>query len=137
MPQSAPSQERKTKSERTISARGLIEVLAGQVETLHDLAIQIEGAMSAALCTCNPLPNETLRTLQRVDYMRQSLKDIETILMNSSTHLDWHEDSFVTHEVLRESVLMEGSLEGIDPKGGEVNNIDPKQQVDEQDDLWL
>ncbi|MDQ7070677.1 MAG: hypothetical protein Q9M48_08070 [Rhodobacterales bacterium] len=137
MPQSAPSRERKTKSERTISARGLIEVLAGQVETLHDLAIQIEGAMSSALCTCNPLPNETLRTLQRVDYMRQSLKDIETILMNSSTHLDWHEDSFVTHEVLRESVLMEGSLEGIGPQGYEADKTSPKQQIDEQDDLWL
>lgn len=137
MTQTSASKTATKEQERTISAQSLIEVLAGQVNTLHDLAVKIEGAMSSALCTCNPLPVETLRTLQRVDYMRQSLKDIETILTNSSRHLDWHEDSFVTHEVLRDSVLMEGSMDGIStPASAQTGtaNVSPSE---DDDDLWL
>jgi len=137
MTQSASKQEPHESKDRTISAQNLIEVIAGQIGTLHDLAVNLEGAMSTALCTCNPLPVETLRTLQRVDYMRQSLKDIETILNNSSTHLDWHEDSFVTHEVLRESVLMEGSLVGIDPPEGLSANDAGTPSNEDESDLWL
>ncbi|MGH1459232.1 MAG: hypothetical protein ACRBBT_10050 [Paracoccaceae bacterium] len=133
-----------------ITASSMIEVLAGQVKTLRTITIALENALSTSLCNCNPLDGEALQSFQRVDFLRQSLQDIEAILLYVSEHMSWHADSSVTVDGLLRSVHMRDSLKDIvhslpeDAKHGcsdadlfLEDGLDSPSASDDDDDIWL
>lgn len=96
-----------------IEASELAEILAGQVAGLRGLTTGLEAALSASLCTCKPLTEDAFLTLQRIDYMRQSLKDLEGLLLRFGPSLGWVSGHRVTHAALQESVDMDDSIQPI------------------------
>lgn len=96
-----------------LPAPELAEILAGQVAGLRGLTSGLEEALSASLCTCKPLTEDAFLTLQRIDYMRQALKDLEGILQRFGPSLDWADGHGVTHEALHASVDMGDSIKPI------------------------
>lgn len=96
-----------------ISASDLASVLAGQVSGLRGMTSGLEEALSASLCACNPLTEEAFVTFQRIDYMRQSLKDIEGLLLEFGPNLDWLDRSTITREAFSRSVDMADSINSI------------------------
>ncbi|MGI3164911.1 hypothetical protein [Pseudooceanicola sp. 200-1SW] len=109
-PESPSPPEEATGLHIDIDAPELAEILAGQVAGLRGLTTGLEEALSAALCTCKPLSEDAFLTLQRIDYMRQSLKDIEGILLRFGPALDWVEGHRLTHAALRDTVDMNESI---------------------------
>ena len=93
-----------------IEAPELAEILAGQVAGLRALTTGLEDALSASLCTCKPLAEDAVLNLQRIDYMRQALKDLEGILLRFGPALGWAEGQRMTHSALQETVDMKESI---------------------------
>ncbi|MBR9762935.1 MAG: hypothetical protein GYB53_05240 [Rhodobacteraceae bacterium] len=114
MPQdAAPAPEEQATAHLDIAAPELAEILAGQVAGLRGLTTGLEEALSASLCTCKPLTEDAFLTLQRIDYMRQALKDLEGILQRFGPSLDWSDGHGLTHEALNASVDMGDSIKPI------------------------
>ncbi|PYC48246.1 hypothetical protein DI396_04400 [Litorivita pollutaquae] len=134
-----------------ITASSMIEVLAGKVNTLHGITSALEDALSVSLCECSPMTRESAQSFQRVDFLRQSLQDIESILLYVSQHMSWHEDSSVTVDGLLHAVNMRDSLKDIVHSlpqdanhGGTESNASAGQgvetsssDVEYDDDIWM
>lgn len=110
---SPPAAPEHDPSHVNLPAPELAEILAGQVSGLRSLTTGLEDALSASLCSCKPLTEDAFLTLQRIDYMRQALKDLEGILLRFGPALDWSEGHRMTHQALNESVDMGDSIKPI------------------------
>lgn len=119
-----------------IEAPELAEILAGQAAGLRDLTIGLEETLSASLCTCKPLSEDAFLTLQRIDYMRQALKDIEGLLLRFGPKLDWATGAAVTHDALRDSVDMRDSITPTRPPTGSTPEAPPQDATPGELDLW-
>ena len=93
-----------------IPADVLMAVLGEQVSTLHELASDLEASLSETLSASDKLSTEAFRTIQRVDYMRQSLKDIGAILTHVGQDLRWTDGHEIRLDALHEIVDMRESL---------------------------
>lgn len=113
-----------------IDAASLVAVLAGQLSSLHSLVVGLENSVSQNICACNGLSDSAIHTMQRVDYLRQSLKDIAALLTHVGPSMDWKLDTHITAETLRDLVDMQDSLRGI------VKPPNPSKTVP-QHDIWL
>ena len=136
MPQSGQSTSDSNASDPiNISAADLASVLAGQVSGLQGMTSGLEEALSASLCSCNPLTEAAFVTFQRIDYMRQSLKDIEGLLLEFGPNLDWLDRSAITREAFSRSVDMAASITPM--LGGTTTPPppDPNSEAGELD-LW-
>ncbi|WP_136635685.1 hypothetical protein [Pseudooceanicola onchidii] len=103
-----------------------MSVLGEQVSTLHGLAHELERSLSETLSATDRLSAEAFRTLQRLDYLRQSLKDIGAVMSHVGEKLSWTEGREVHLDSLHELVDMRESLEGLVPKkdnGAAVHDI--------------
>ncbi|WP_010141366.1 hypothetical protein [Oceanicola sp. S124] len=132
----APTPDSETSGHLDIAAAELAEILAGQVAGLRGLTSGLEDALSASLCSCKPLTEEAFLTLQRIDYMRQALKDLEGILQRFGPSLDWAEGQGLTHAALQDSVDMGDSIKPI-LKASSIQAGDETSSHDAGDlDLW-
>lgn len=86
-------------------------VLAGQVAGLRGLTAALEDALSSSLCSCNPLTEEAFVAFQRIDFMRQSLKDIESLLTRFGPNLRWESENEITQTAFSSVVDMGGSID--------------------------
>ena len=113
-----------------IDAASLVTVLAGQLSSLHNLVLSLENSVSQNICACNGLSESAIQTMQSVDYLRQSLKDIATLMTHLGPSMDWKLDTHVTAETLRDLVDMQDSLRGI---------VQPRNSTKPvpQHDIWL
>lgn len=96
-----------------VPADSFIEVVAGQVATLHGLSLSLESSMSQSICTCEPLGEAQIQMLQRVDFLRQSLKDIDAILQYVGPLVSWKSGPNPSAIPLVHAVEMRESLKGI------------------------
>lgn len=96
-----------------VDAESFVEVIAGQVATLHGLSLSLESSMSQSMCTCEPLGQAQIQMLQRVDFLRQSLRDIDAILNFIGPRLAWIGQEAPKAEDLIEAVDMRESLTGL------------------------
>jgi hypothetical protein len=96
-----------------VDAESFVEVIAGQVATLHGLSLSLESSMSQSMCTCEPLGQAQIQMLQRVDFLRQSLRDIDAILNFIGPRLAWGGHEAPKAEDLIEAVDMRESLTGL------------------------
>ena len=114
MTQDAPAdQPDGPKTTIDVDAESFVEVIAGQVATLHGLSLSLESSMSQSMCTCEPLGQAQIQMLQRVDFLRQSLRDIDAILNFIGPRLAWIGQEAPKAEDLIEAVDMRESLTGL------------------------
>jgi hypothetical protein len=118
-----------------ISAADLATVLAGQVSGLQGMTAGLEEALSASLCSCNPLTEAAFVTFQRIDYMRQSLKDIEGLLLEFGPNLGWLDKSIITKEAFSRSVDMADSINPMLKREVGTQVDEPSSQAGDLD-LW-
>ncbi|QOL80208.1 hypothetical protein [Pseudooceanicola spongiae] len=118
-----------------ISAADLATVLAGQVSGLQGMTAGLEEALSASLCSCNPLTEAAFVTFQRIDYMRQSLKDIEGLLLEFGPNLGWLDKSIITKEAFSRSVDMADSISPMLKREVGAPVDEPSSQAGDLD-LW-
>ncbi|MBT9383250.1 hypothetical protein KM176_05205 [Pseudooceanicola sp. CBS1P-1] len=114
----------------------MAEVLAGQLSSLRGLTAGLEDALSASLCSCKPLTEDAFLSFQRIDYMRQSLRDMERMLAEFGPSFTWKPDSKISRSRLEASVDMGDSIAvllGEPPPG-----LDPPAEEDDAGtpDLW-
>ncbi|WP_375186142.1 hypothetical protein [Pseudooceanicola sp.] len=95
---------------------------------LHELTRDLEASLSDTLSASDKLSTEAFRTIQRVDYLRQSLKDIGAILTHVGEDLRWTEGHEIHLDTLQEIVDMRESLGSLH----EVH-VGPQQVHD----IWL
>ncbi|MCA0921667.1 hypothetical protein [Pseudooceanicola nanhaiensis] len=121
-----------TEESAGLSAQAFAAVLCEQISVLHDVSIMLEATLAAEVLEAEPLPPESLRSLQRLDFLRQSLKDLEVILKTVSPGLDWKTDYAPDEGELRHAVSMHASVDQIFPQ-------QPSRSADKQDDpeVWL
>ncbi|QPM89582.1 hypothetical protein [Pseudooceanicola algae] len=121
-----------------ITAPGMVSVLVTQVGSLRGLTAGLEEALSSSLCSCSPLSEEAFVTFQRIDYMRQALKDIEGLLSQVGPNLNWSDPDAITWEALASSVDMEDSIQGFAKEGSPpILRDKPKVEPDAgEPDLW-
>ena len=114
MTQDAPAdQPDGPKTTIDVDAESFVEVIAGQVATLHGLSLSLESSMSQSMCTCEPLGQAQIQMLQRVDFLRQSLRDIDAILNFIGPRLAWIGQEAPKAEDVIEAVDMRESLTGL------------------------
>tara|TARA_R110000737_G_scaffold253905_1_gene263257 strand:+ start:366 stop:776 length:411 start_codon:yes stop_codon:yes gene_type:complete len=118
-----------------ITASDLATVLAGQVSGLQGMTAGLEEALSASLCSCNPLTEAAFVTFQRIDYMRQSLKDIKGLLLEFGPNLGWLDKSIITKEAFSRSVDMADSINPMLKREVSTQVDEPSSKAGELD-LW-
>lgn len=111
------------------SAPEMISVLCGQILTLETLALTLESTLADTICECQAVAPETIHTLQRVDFLRQSLKDVAGMLTLLGPNLAWVTGRQVSYDVLRSVVDMHGSVDGM--------RQDEQSASDEDGDIWF
>lgn len=116
-PQSERSDEKIADTTAPIerSAEDMICVIAGQLTTLETIALTLENTLMAETCDCAPISTDAMHRYQRLDYMRQSLKDMNAILTLIAPRLEWRDGGAPSHASLRAVIDMQGSLEGTSP----------------------
>lgn len=87
-----------------------MSVVGEQLAVLHTLAQDLETSLSETLSTSDKLSAEAFRTIQRVDYLRQSLKDIGAILTHVGQDLCWLKGKEIRIDTLHDIVDMRESL---------------------------
>lgn len=93
------------------SAESFARVICEQVSVLHGVSTMLEATLAQELSQAEPLTPEGLRSLQRLDFMRQSLKDIEVILTTVAPGLAWQPGYVPREERLRAAVSMHASVD--------------------------
>ncbi|NIZ09896.1 hypothetical protein HCZ97_10670 [Pseudooceanicola sp. HF7] len=124
-----------------ITAPEMVTVLAGQVSNLRGLTTGLEEALSSSLCSCSPLTEGAFVTFQRIDYLRQALKDIEGLLNQFGPNMDWRNKDAITYDAFAQSVDMGDSIEGFVGKGRppQLRDMAPPPEPDTdagEPDLW-
>ena len=105
-----------------------MSVLSEQINTLHALARSLEASMSEALSNSEKLSTDAFRTIQRVDYLRQSLKDIGAIMAHIGGGVRWEDGQEVRITDLLDIVDMRESLRGLHPATESASHVH---------DIWL
>lgn len=111
-----------------VPADVLMSVLGEQVGALYSLAQELEASLSETLSVTERLSSDAFRTIQRVDYLRQSLKDIGAIMTHIGDGVEWAEGSEVRLNELHSLVDMRDSLDGLQVAKPTANAVH---------DIWL
>ncbi len=78
-------------TEAEIAPPDLVTTLAGRVSALESLALALESTIGETICSCSEVAPETIHSLQRIDFLRQSLRDVALMLETVAPRLDWRE----------------------------------------------
>lgn len=99
-------------------------VVANMARQMHELCARsghLEASLAEALCDCRRLDRDTLTTLQKLDYMRQSLGDMARLSEVLAPALAWSQDPSALLEDLRAELHMGesgGILDSAPPAAG-------------------
>ena len=93
-----------------VPADVLMSTVADQVTQLHNLTIELETSLSETLGVHDTLTAESFKAIQRVDYLRQSLKDISAIMALAGTNIQWLPGLEIRIDALLDIVDMRDSL---------------------------
>lgn len=111
-----------------IDAEVLLESVSDQLATLHQISMDLERTLSKTLPEREELSDTSIHTIQRVDYLRQSLADLREIADQISGRMDWKEDSDMRVDCLKAIVKLQDSL---------PSSILPDTAPSDQQDIWL
>lgn len=111
-----------------VPADALMSVLGEQVATLYDIAQELETSLSDTLSAADELSADAFRTIQRIDYMRQSLKDIGAILSFAGPDMQWQSDKAIRIDTLHDIVDMRDSLGALHHR---------REDAPQCHDIWL
>ena len=102
--------------------------MADQLAALQAIAEDLEHSLSESLAKTHFLSQSSVNTIQRVDYMRQSLGDLAAISARICDGLEWAGQDGLDLENLKSIVKLQDSL----PKSLRTENTHADHH-----DLWL
>ena len=98
-------------------------IVANMARQMHELCARsgmLEASLAEALCDCRGLDRDTMTTLQKLDYLRQSLGDMARLSEVLAPALAWSRDPGALLEELRADLHMSesgGILDSAPPTG--------------------
>ncbi len=96
-----------------ILADHLVEGLSSQVSALHAIVIGLETLVSEKVTSNDRLTESSIQMVQKIDFLRQSLKDVSAILKHIGPSLTWQDGQSVDTEQLLQLVDMQKSVHGL------------------------
>ncbi|MGR3413770.1 MAG: hypothetical protein ACU0BC_18365 [Pseudooceanicola nanhaiensis] len=94
-----------------VSLQLLLDGMSKQMASILTLTENLERTLGSSLCECHDINSDLIRSLQSADFIRQSVKDIGSILTEISPHLSWIDDKGLPIDRLRKCVDMRMSLD--------------------------
>ena len=112
----------------TIAADELLGVLHTRTQALYQLSQELEETLSETLNGLEYLSPKSVKSMQRVDYLRQSLKDMSALLGHIGPEVCWTPGQNITCADLQDLVDMRDSL-------GDLTSLPSRR--DQPHDIWL
>jgi hypothetical protein len=111
-----------------VPAHELLRVLHTRTKALYQLSQELEDTLSETLTGLNNLSPKSVKSMQRIDYLRQSLKDMTALLGHIEPEVCWRDGQKITQADLQDLVDMRDSLGDLTtiPSGGKQPH-----------DIWL
>lgn len=110
-----------------VSLHLLLDGMSKQMASILTLTENLERTLGGSLCGCHETNPDLIRSLQSADFIRQSVKDIGSIMAEISPHLSWIDGKGLSIERLRSCVDMRSSLE--------AQSAEPPD--DEHQEVWF
>lgn len=112
----------------TVAADDLLRVLHTRTQALYQLSQELEETLSETLNSLEYLSPKSVKSMQRVDYLRQSLKDMSALLGHIGPEVCWMPGQNITCADLQDLVDMRDSL-------GDLTSLPSRR--DQPHDIWL
>ena len=112
-----------------LCAETLIRAMSEQIDRLRRSIEHLEDDIGRDLTDLPELPAQTIRSLQQLDRVRQSLQDVTRVLNHAWPLMQWKQGQSMSLDDLRSLVDMRHSL-------SELEQV-PESQHGHQDDIWL
>jgi hypothetical protein len=103
--------------------------MSEQIDRLRRSIEHLEDDIGRDLTDLPELPAQTIRSLQQLDRVRQSLQDVTRVLNHAWPLMQWKQGQSMSLDDLRSLVDMRHSL-------SELEQV-PEPQHGHQDDIWL
>ncbi|WP_375690804.1 hypothetical protein [Pseudooceanicola sp. LIPI14-2-Ac024] len=128
-PDAASAGQRTPPEAVPLDAGEVLAVLSGQLIALRDMAMALEATIADTICECSPVSTDTIVSLQRADFLRQSLKDVAAIIDRLGPRVRWRDASGISWQELLAAVDMRESLAGFE--------ADEPEREESAQDIWF
>ena len=98
------------------SAEEVLAVIAGQIGSLETLTVTLEHAVAAAIQVAGTIPDDAIQNIQRLDFLRQGLRDAGALVDLVGPRVAWKDDAALSVNDLKRTVHMRGSLADLVPE---------------------
>lgn len=124
------SAKTKAVSVENVSLDALLAGVLQQMASVVALTEALERSLGGSICDCQEINPELIQSLQSADFIRQSVRDIRSILVEVAPRLSWRDGIALSLSELRQTVDMWSSLERDDPDPRPGNHA-------EQEEIWF
>ncbi|MGI3171492.1 hypothetical protein ACRARG_20255 [Pseudooceanicola sp. C21-150M6] len=116
--------------EEIIPADRALSLLLGNAIEMQEIAVGLENTYTRNLPERGELSSEAIQTIQRLDYLTQSLTDLCAIIEMMAPRLGWNPQAEPNYNAFASSVRLESSLQKLSPSASQKSDIS-------EDQIWF